>query len=56
MITTYHSVPNFGRVLISALADTCLRRYIEKTYQGHGELIVKIQFPVPIFGTFSKTI
>ncbi len=32
------------RVLISALADICLRRYIEKTCQGHGELSLKIQF------------
>jgi hypothetical protein len=30
--------------LISALADICLRRYIEKTCQGHGELSLKIQF------------
>jgi len=30
-------------VLISALADICLRRYIEKTCQGHGELSLKIQ-------------
>jgi len=28
--------------LISALADICLRRYIEKTCQGHGELSLKI--------------
>jgi hypothetical protein len=32
------------RVLISALADICLRRYIEKTCQGHEELSLKIQF------------
>ena len=33
-------------MLISALADICLRRwrYIEKTCQGHGELSLKIQF------------
>jgi hypothetical protein len=31
-------------VLIRALADICLRRYIEKTCQGHGELSLKIQF------------
>jgi hypothetical protein len=37
-----------GRVLIAALADICLRRYIEKTCQGHGELSLKIQFQVPI--------
>jgi hypothetical protein len=33
----------FGHVLISALADICLRRYIEKTCQGHGELSLKIK-------------
>ncbi|RLC26323.1 MAG: hypothetical protein DRH21_02420 [Deltaproteobacteria bacterium] len=33
--------------MISALADICLRRYIEKTCQGHGEMSLKIQFPVP---------
>ncbi len=33
-----------GRVLISALADICLLRYIEKTCQGHEELSLKIQF------------
>jgi len=32
------------RVLISALADIYLRRYIEKTCQGHEELSLKIQF------------
>ncbi|MCD4764225.1 MAG: hypothetical protein K8R28_09435 [Desulfobacterales bacterium] len=30
--------------MISALADICLRRYIEKTCQGHRELSLKIQF------------
>ena len=28
--------------MISALAAICLRRYIEKTCQGHGELSLKI--------------
>jgi hypothetical protein len=31
------------RVLISALADICLRRYIKKTCQGYGELSLKIE-------------
>jgi len=31
------------RVLISALADICLSRYIEKICQGHGELSLKIE-------------
>ena len=30
-------------VLISALADICLYRYIEKTCQGHAELSLKIE-------------
>ena len=39
-----HQEELWCHVLISTLADIGLRRYIEKTYQGHRELSLKIQF------------